>query len=432
MSAVDRIRALVGRSRLFGSAIMTQAVLSAANLFIGLALIRFSTEEDYGRYVLGYTVLALAIAVPGSALFGPQAVVGGKLSVDERRLLVSRLAVQLLSLCFMVSAAALGLVVLVPGMLLQRWEDALLAVAVIIAAATAIRREHFRSVLYLSRAPLDVLKSDSVYAAVSVVAAVVIAYFLSGHAAPWVMVGLAAAAWLGARRAYVVIDHKLGWSPKDNSNRLAQLWPLGQWALLGSVINWSFVQGFYFVMVALIDVRAVAAVAATRLLLMPINLMANGVGQLLLPMAAGWFAEIGGAAVLRRLSQIAAGLLGVTLTYVAVLWILQDWIMGTLLGREFEGQAALIAAWSTCFALGVVRTTISRAAMVVERFKALSGLEAITALVSLGVGAAAMLQFGAVGGIVGLIAGEVMGLLMMVGYLIHLRRSGVLGGLPPT
>jgi len=68
--------------------------------------------------------------------------------------------------------------------------------------------------------------------------------------------------------------------------------------------------------------------------------------------------------------------------------------------------------------------------MVVERFKALSGLEAITAVVSLGVGSWAMMQFGAVGGIVGLIAGEAVGLVLMAGYLGLLRRQGVLGAAP--
>lgn len=425
-----RLQAALGNTRLFGSAIVTQAVLSACNLIIGLVLIRFTTEQDYGRYVLAYTVLALAIAVPNSAVFGPQAVLGGKWPLDARRQLFSRVATQLARLCWQVGGVLMLGAVLVPGVVLQRWDDVWLAAALILAAAAAIRREHLRAVLYLGRAPIDVLRSDSVYAVVAVMAAAAAALLAGGQAAPWVLLGLALAAWAGGWRARAVVGERFGWAPDEPVNRLAQLWPLGRWALLGSMINWSFVQGFYFVMVALLDVRAVAAVAATRLLLMPINLLATGVGQLLLPMAASWFPTLGGAAVLQRLSMIAAGLLGVTLTYVALLWVLQDWIMGTLLGREFDEQGALIAAWSACFALGVVRSTISRAAMVVERFKALSALEAITASVSLTAGALAMLQFGAVGGILGLIAGEVTGMVLMVGYLTHLRRSGVLG--PPA
>tara|TARA_R110000822_G_scaffold32743_9_gene93769 strand:- start:8931 stop:10226 length:1296 start_codon:yes stop_codon:yes gene_type:complete len=425
-----RARELMGSSRLFGSAVITQAVLSLGNLLLGMALIRASTEEDYGRYVLGYTLLALAIAVPNAALFGPQAILCGKLDADARRRWVSRVSQQLARGCLVGCAAVTVLMGLLPGLLLHRWEDALLGASVAVAAAVSIRREHFRAVLYLSRLPTEVLKSDAVYAAVAVALTVALATLVPGHAAPWVMLGLALAAGLGAWRAHRTIDERLGWAPDDGQNRIASLWPLGRWALLGSMINWSFVQGFYFVMVALIDVRAVAAVAATRLLLMPVNLLSTGVGQLLLPMAAGWFATLGGAVVLRRLTLIAAGLLGLTLLYTAVLWLLQGWIMGTVLGREFDDQSTLIAAWATCFAIGVVRTTIARAAMVVERFKALSGLEAITAVVSLGVGSWAMMQFGAVGGIVGLIAGEAVGLVLMAGYLGLLRRQGVLGAAP--
>jgi hypothetical protein len=38
--------------RMFGSAIFTQALLSAMNFFIGLVLIRHTTDAQYGYYVL--------------------------------------------------------------------------------------------------------------------------------------------------------------------------------------------------------------------------------------------------------------------------------------------------------------------------------------------------------------------------------------------
>ena len=46
-----------------------------------------------------------------------------------------------------------------------------------------------------------------------------------------------------------------------------------------------------------LDVAAVAAFAATRLLVMPINLLSSGIGTLMLPLASGWM-NAHGASVL--------------------------------------------------------------------------------------------------------------------------------------
>ncbi len=46
-------------ARLFGSSIIDQALLSAANFAVGLMLIRYSSETQYGYYILAFNAMML-------------------------------------------------------------------------------------------------------------------------------------------------------------------------------------------------------------------------------------------------------------------------------------------------------------------------------------------------------------------------------------
>ena len=59
---------------MFSSAVVDQAVLSAANLLVGVLLIRRSTDLEYGWYVLVWNALLLLTALQ-NAFIGPPMVV---------------------------------------------------------------------------------------------------------------------------------------------------------------------------------------------------------------------------------------------------------------------------------------------------------------------------------------------------------------------
>ena len=70
------LRTLAGNRllRLFSSAVIDQALLSATNFAVGLLLIRQTRDEDYGHYVLAFNLLLLVTSFLGSLIGGPLAV----------------------------------------------------------------------------------------------------------------------------------------------------------------------------------------------------------------------------------------------------------------------------------------------------------------------------------------------------------------------
>jgi len=71
--------------KLFGSSIIDQAMLSAANLVVGLILIRYTPEAQYGYYVLAFNAMMLATTLQGTFVGTPLVIHLPQLSNDERR-----------------------------------------------------------------------------------------------------------------------------------------------------------------------------------------------------------------------------------------------------------------------------------------------------------------------------------------------------------
>jgi hypothetical protein len=152
-------------ARLFGTAIVMQAVLSAASLVVGLILIRRTSAVQYGYYVLISNAVLLLNAMQ-NAFIQPQMVMRlagleqqsdredliGGLYRDQRRLW------PVLAATAVVGAIALRLVGLLSSPLL------LIVLAATAAIVAAMYREFFRMVLLGYRLPGTVLRADAVYA----------------------------------------------------------------------------------------------------------------------------------------------------------------------------------------------------------------------------------------------------------------------------
>ena len=149
--------------RMFGSAILTKAMLSAASLLVGLILIRETTVVQYGDYILiingvalltglqnGFIQPAMVTRLARLDARGRRGLIGG-LYRGQRRLLPVAAAI----------AAMIIAVLCITGSL--AWQTGLLVLAATAAALAALFREFFRMVLLGYRRPMDVFRADSVY-----------------------------------------------------------------------------------------------------------------------------------------------------------------------------------------------------------------------------------------------------------------------------
>jgi len=409
-----------GLARLFGSSIADQAMLSAANFGVGLILIRYAAEAQYGYYILAFNTMMLLTTLQGTFIGTPMVIRLPGLDQAARRQWMGSLLRDQKWLG--AAGGALALVVALAGwaMGLFDGESTLVVVAAIGLVLAALYREYLRGILLMYHRPQQVLGADAIYVAV-LLAGCALAVRTPVAAAGALLAGtMAALACASVLRRVLANDIERGAAP----GRLREIARMGFWAASGGVIYWLFNQGYNFLTAATLDLAAVAALAASRLTLMPINLLLAGMQKQLTPLASDWMHGMGARRTLRRLMLFSLALALFTLLYGAVIWLLRDWIFLDLMRKDFPQRDLLLVLWIGLFVLMVIREPIMMVPLLRQRFRALSAATLVCALIALAISYVGMLQLGPVGAVIGILAGEACyGLAVIVMAWREVRRD---------
>ena len=406
--------------RMFSSALASQVVLSAASFIVGLLLIRRTDDLQYSYYILVSGALLLATSLQNSFI-APTMIsrmtqlsrrqcgdLTGGLYREQRQVIAIGAACALVVATLLWSAGHLDS------------ERLLLTVTAICAAMAAMRREFFRMVLLAYRRAHAVLRGDLAYAFLLSLG-VLIATF-GPLPATLSILALGMSAVVAGVYLSAQLRRREAWNTEGSRGILRQIAPLGAWSTSGAAVHWSFSQGYAFLIAATLDVRAVAAVAATRLLVMPVNLVSTGIGSLMLPLVARWLHECEVSQVLRRLAQFAFGIAAVAAVYFSVLWVFRDWVFTNVLTKQFDQRDALLALWSACFLVMAINQQLMWLLIAKARFRRLTTLGLIGAVLALSCAYWGMLRFGAAGAPLGILIGE---LIQMAGIVtLCLREAG--------
>lgn len=405
--------------RMFSSALASQALLSAASFGVALLLIRNTSDLQYSYYILVSGAIMLAVSLQNSFI-APAMInrmtrlspaecgdLTGGLYREQRRVVVGAgmAAVAVTLACWMTH--------------LLDAPIALLVLAAVAATALALRREFFRMVLLAYRRAWEVLRGDVAYGLL-LVPGVLLATSSTAPAAAAVL-ALGLAALFAGLQLSQALRRAEAWNAHGAPGILRQIAPLGTWSTAGAAIHWTFNQGYTFLVAATLDVSAVAAIAATRLLAMPVNLLTTGIGSLMLPLVSRWLHASGAPAVLRRLAWFALAIGGAAVCYFTVLWILRDWVFGVLLNKQFAQRDALLMLWSASFVVMAVNQQLLWLLVARERFRRLTSLGLVSAVVGLGCSYWGMLHFGGAGAPLGILTGEVVSFLGL--SLLCLREA---------
>ena len=396
-------------ARLLSSAITSQALLSAANFSIGLILIRSTSDVQYGYYVLASSAIVLLVSMQNAFFSPPLAIRMNRLDRLGRGELVGGLYREqrriLPALGALTGVVALGL-----------WYARVLDVhtgplvlATAFAALAILHREYFRMVLLTYRRSYDVLRTDIFYVVLMVGGVFLVTLTPAAAVTAVFTLGLAAVA-SGILLARTLHRHE-PWSMDGAQGILREIVPLAAWSTAGAGIHWAFSQGYIYLVAGTLDVATVAAIAATRLLMMPVNLISSGIGSLMLPLAAGWLHRHGARLLWRRLCLLALGLGAATLCYFATLWLVRDWLFTVVLKKEFEQRDELLLLWGAIFLVIVVRNQLVCLLAAQGRFRVLTSLTFVSAVISLASSYWGMLRLGVAGALVGMLIGESINLI---------------------
>jgi O-antigen/teichoic acid export membrane protein len=220
------------------------------------------------------------------------------------------------------------------------------------------------------------------------------------------------------------------WNTKAPSGILLSIAPIGAWSVLGGATHWLFSQGYNYVVAWRLDVAAVAALAATRLLVMPVNLLSTGIGSLMLPTVSRWMHDLRPTAVLKRGVFAALGVAGIACCYLIVMWLFRGWIFSNLLRRNFPNRDSLLLLWCLIAIVMVFRDQLLYFLVVRTRFQNIATLTLISAVIAISGSLISIYKFGAEGALIGLLAGELFNVCGIVFLSIRELRLAAIPGEP--
>lgn len=399
---------------MFGSALIGQVVLSAASFGVGLLLIRFGSERQYGYYVLVTGAIILAVSLQ-NAFIAPAMI--SRMTTLGRRgcgALTGGLYREQRQLSLVVGGLSLlGVLLLWQSGLIGR-DLALLGVTATLAMLLALQREYFRMVLLAYRHADRVLRGDVVYVVVLLAGVLLAVQGPAGIVAAVAALALAGAALVASLRLSRSLRRVEPWDLKGVPGILRQIAPLGAWSTAGAAIHWSFSQGYGVLAAVTLDIHAVAAIAATRMLAMPVTLLATGIGSLMLPLTARWLVDHGARWVLRRLLWIAGVMALISMAYFGLLWLTRDWVFDVLIRKRFADGDALLLLWSASFVMMAVHQQLLWLLIARARFHALTLLALVSAVVAIVSSYLGMRHFGVIGAPMGILFGETLNVLGVV------------------
>jgi O-antigen/teichoic acid export membrane protein len=410
-------------ARVLGGAVISQALLSIINLLAGLILIRRAPQEQYGYYILiaagaplltqlqNQLISPLLTTRVVNAEEGERKNYVGGLIREQRQLLAAVATTGVVGSCLVWFGGALPR------------QTAWILVAGIIAALATQYREFFRLLLVSYRRPYDVLRADVVFA-ILLVGGIWLSTLTSAPAAVSAL-SMAGAAVVGGLLLSRALWRHDPWHTPGLPRALAISARLGVWSATGAVIHWVFTQGYSYIIAARLDVSAVAAIGATRLLLSPLGMISLGIGSAMFSTSKLWLKHHGSQGLLRRILVFTLGMSCTTIAYVAVMWIMRDWIFLHILKRDYPQRDLLLGIWSLIFFCTVMRDQVIYLLMAKGQFKRLAGLVGFCAVLGLTVTFVLIRPFGAAGGLLGLLAGEIANVVGVLVLTFRDSRSAV-------
>jgi O-antigen/teichoic acid export membrane protein len=273
-------------------------------------------------------------------------------------------------------------------------------------------------VLLMYRRPEATMKSDCLYSALFLTGGSLAAYGMR-PAAAWAVGALLAGSIGSAWISYRSYAKDPGWMHGEAKAWWSEMRPFGTWAVTGAVIYWTFTQSYNYVLAARLSLGAVAAINASRLLLMPPVVLTLGIGSILVPSTLAWAHEFGFTRMMRRLMVFIVALSAVDFAYFIWVWWMRDWLTSGLLHKTIADRDHLILLWSGVAYIGLLRDVFQAATFAFGHQKAMAGFSAAGALVSLTIMWFTIPIFGPAAALTGQIAGELVNL----GCLLLLIRK---------
>jgi O-antigen/teichoic acid export membrane protein len=264
-------------------------------------------------------------------------------------------------------------------------------------------------VLFAYRAPHLVFRADAVYCLLLTSGAALAT--LAPFPAAFTALAMALAAMIGRYLLANALWQLAPWNRAARHGMVREIFHQGAWSAFGGGMHYLFGQGYTYIVAASLSIPAVAALAATRLAILPVNLLSNGISALMLPIVSRWNHDQRAGIVLQRVTLFALGLVGVMCAYLALMWLTREWIFAHILKKSFADRDPLLIVWSLIAVVTVFRDQFMYFLTARGQFQLTSSVTFACAIVSLTITSIAVHHVGAIGAPLGVLSGEVLNIL---------------------
>lgn len=401
-------------------ALADQAVVSGTNFLTGVVIGRTCTKEQFGLYMLGFSLWLLVMSVQTSLIVTPYAVYSPRLTSDDR----ARYSGSTLIHQFGLSALAALALAVGGGFLACGIGPRGLAPVVWALASTIsliLLREYIRQTSFASLRFSTALVLDVGVALGQLGGLLLLAHFaLLTASTTYVVIGsasgLAAAGWLALRHRTLQLNAAA--VRKD----FAQNWRLGKWAFASGALWMISMEVYPWILTAFHGSASAGVWGACFGVAAIGNPLMLGMMSIFGPTMAYSFAD-GGVNSLRRTLAKACGVsLIVMAPFCGLLLTFGDSLVATLYGPKYAGNGPVVSALALNLLASTVTLSISRALFITERADLDFATTFVPLCVLLTVGLGLVHSYGPMGVACALLAGNTASLLARLWVFSRLAR----------
>jgi O-antigen/teichoic acid export membrane protein len=343
-----------------------QAVVSAANFATGVILARACAKEEFGLYMLGFSLVLVALDIQTALLATPYMIHSPRLQAGALRRYSGASFVQqlVLSGTFAAGLMVASVILRLRGTGSKPLAQVLLALGCVIVLVAS--REFIRRVCFAHLRMATALLFDTCVAVIQVGGLVVIAWtgHLSASRCYWVVgfaCGVAVVGWLGTNHKHLdIILRDVPGAAGDN-------WQLGKWILVSGVV-WTLTMNAYpWILNAFHGAAATAVWGACLAVTASSNPLLQGTLNYLGPKIAHSYAD-GGREELRRAVGKCNAIIGAVLLPICLVLVLGGGLLVQLLyGHKYAGNGIVVAVLALGMAANAVVSPYGRALFVLDR-----------------------------------------------------------------
>ena len=342
-----------------------QAVASATNFLTGVIIGRACTKEQFGLYMLGFSIVLFVMSLQTSLISTPYMVYSPRLKGSAHARYTGSVLIHQLGLSILaVIALAVGGVALSFGVGPQGLAPVVWALVVVITFILV--REYARRVCFANLRFKTALILDSCVAVVQIGGLLLLAYLglLSASMTYWIVglaCGIAAVGWLISKRKTFALQLTRAISDFGRN------WSFGKW-VFASALLWALSMELYpWILAAFHGIASTGVWAACFGVAAIGNPLRFGVQNFLGPKIAHSYAE-GGAMGLRRFVFKASVVFSLLITpFCVLLSVFGGSLVVIFYGDKYAGNGLVVSILALNLLVSAMAFSFSRTLFAIER-----------------------------------------------------------------